>query len=138
MIYLPKKSSGNIINNIVKSDFATIIQRACPARIYLPNSSVCEEAIYNSYQQFGLIEQQINIIANAVGKREYYYHSPLGNRLFNLDLGELSKAFCCVESKEDLAEFERILKTNSYDWINEWLAYKKLTDWCNYYRMHYK
>ena len=40
------------------------------------------------YEGFGLNSRQIEIVATAQPKRDYYYQSRLGNRLFDLDLGQ--------------------------------------------------
>jgi hypothetical protein len=42
------------------------------------------------YQEFGLTESEISLIANATMKRDYFYTSPNGRRLFQLDLGKLT------------------------------------------------
>ena len=53
------------------------------------------------YRSFGLNEAQIRIIAAATPKREYYYTSPLGNRLFTLALGDIGLAYCAATNAED-------------------------------------
>ena len=47
-----------------------------------------DERSVSFYRGFGLNDQQIAIIAGSTPKREYYFTSPLGNRLFSLALGE--------------------------------------------------
>ena len=47
-----------------------------------------------TYERFGLNRRQIELIAQAIPKREYYYQSPLGCRLFELGLGAIGLAFC--------------------------------------------
>jgi type IV secretion system protein VirB4 len=53
------------------------------------------------YRSFGLNDQQIAIIAGATSKREYYFTSPLGNRLFSLALGDVGLAYCAATSSDD-------------------------------------
>jgi len=42
------------------------------------------------YGGFGLTETEISLIASATMKRDYFYTSPMGRRLFQLDLGRLT------------------------------------------------
>lgn len=51
------------------------------------------------YQSFGLNEQQIMMLAKAIPKREYYYTSPLGNRIYSLDLSPMELAFVGVRGQ---------------------------------------
>jgi hypothetical protein len=44
------------------------------------------------YGAFGLTDAEISLIAGAEMKRDYFYTSPLGRRLFRLDLGPLALA----------------------------------------------
>ena len=53
------------------------------------------------YRRFGLNDRQIEIIARATPKRDYYCQSRRGNRLFELGLGPLALALCAASSKTD-------------------------------------
>ena len=44
------------------------------------------------YRRFGLNERQIDLLAAATPKSDYYMVSPRGNRLFSLTLGEVGLA----------------------------------------------
>lgn len=57
-----------------------------PTRIYLPNPSACEPALAEAYGSLGLNGRQVEILARATPKRDYYVVTPLGSRLFQLDL----------------------------------------------------
>ena len=50
-------------------------------------------------RRFGLNDRQIEILARATPKRDYYCQSRRGNRLFELGLGEVALAFAAVSSK---------------------------------------
>ena len=55
------------------------------------------------YRRFGLNDRQIEILARATPKRDYYCQSRRGNRLFELGLGEVALAFTAASSKVDQA-----------------------------------
>jgi len=87
--------------DIEGSQIAPAIIESCPTRLFLANERALEPQIGGVYRRFGLNERQIEIIASATPKRDYYCQSALGNRLFDLGLGPLSLAFAAASSKSD-------------------------------------
>jgi type IV secretion system protein VirB4 len=79
---------------------ATLLE-SCPTRVYLPNPQAQEPLNIALYKKFGLNDVQIQILAFATPKKEYYFTSPDGNRLFDLQLGPLALAFCGSSTPED-------------------------------------
>lgn len=125
------------LDDIVKSEAASVIQTSCMTRLYLPNKKAGEPHIANQYRAFGLNEQQINIIKEAMPKQDYYYQSELGNRLFTLDLGDLAQAFLCISEKSECDRFNTIYQPNNPKWVLDWLAYKGLHEWKKFTEKHY-
>lgn len=76
------------------------------------------------YALFGLNEKQISIIKNATPKRQYFYMSPLGNRLFELALGPVALAFVGVSDKESQARIRDLYANFGQQWPNQWLKEK--------------
>jgi type IV secretion system protein VirB4 len=66
----------------------TVLLESCPTRLYLPNPEAITPDGQELYRRFGLGPQEARIIATARPKRDYYYRSPLGARLFELGLSE--------------------------------------------------
>jgi type IV secretion system protein VirB4 len=91
------------------SAVAPAIIESCPTRILLPNDRAIEPQITAIYRRFGLNDRQIEILARATPKRDYYCQSRRGNRLFELGLGEIALAFTAASSKADQALIERVL-----------------------------
>jgi len=73
--------------DIKDSSIAPAIIESCASRIFLASPQATEPQIRTIYEGFGLNSRQIEIVATAQPKRDYYYQSRLGNRLFDLDLG---------------------------------------------------
>jgi type IV secretion/conjugal transfer VirB4 family ATPase len=86
----------------MQSTIAMAINESCPTKIFLPNPCAEEETSAGFYRGLGLNERQLDIISQAIPKREYYLTSPLGNRLFDLSLGPIALAMCASSSPEDL------------------------------------
>ncbi|MHB1206803.1 MAG: conjugal transfer protein TrbE, partial [Rhodospirillaceae bacterium] len=94
--------------DITRSTIAPAIIESCPQRIFLPNERAIEPQSRTAYEGFGLNERQIELIASAVPKRQYYLQSSAGNRLFELGLGPVALALCGASSATDQAEISRV------------------------------
>ena len=95
--------------DIKGSSIAPAIIESCASRIFLPNPQATEPQIKTIYQGFGLNNRQIEIVATAVPKRDYYYQSRLGNRLFDLDLGPATLAFAGASTPQDQRDMDVVL-----------------------------
>ena len=104
------------------SAIAPAIIESCPTRILLPNDRAIEPQIMAIYRRFGLNDRQIEILARATPKRDYYCQSRRGNRLFELGLGEVALAFTAASSKADQALIEQVLAEHGRDnFVSGWL-----------------
>jgi type IV secretion system protein TrbE len=110
------------LSDIDASAIAPAIIESCPTRLFLPNERAIEPQISAIYRRFGLNDRQIEILAHATPKRDYYCQSRRGNRLFELGLGEVALAFTAASSKSDHAAIERILAEAGHGGFTEaWL-----------------
>ena len=89
------------LSDIDGSNIAPAIIESCPTRLLLPNERAIEPQITAIYRRFGLNDRQIEILARATPKRDYYCQSRRGNRLFELGLSEVALALCAASSKSD-------------------------------------
>jgi type IV secretion system protein TrbE len=106
------------------SSIAPAIIESCLTRLFLPNERAIEPQIQRIYTRFGLNDRQIEIIARATPKRDYYVQSRAGNRLFELGLGPLALALCAASSKADqLAISEMIASKGSERFAAHWLRH---------------
>lgn len=106
---------------------SSALMESCPTRIFLPNDRAMEEETARVYRRFGLNDRQIQILATAQSKRQYYYQSALGNRLFELGLGPLGLAFCASTNKDSQILAKEILVQNGKKGFNQgWLSAKDL------------
>lgn len=70
-----------------------VLIESCPTKIMLPNPEAMSSANVRAYRDLGLNDRELEIIAGATPKRDYYVKSPLGSRLVKLDLGPIALAF---------------------------------------------
>lgn len=80
--------------DIADSTIAPAIIESCPQRIFLPNDRAIEPQARTAYERFGLNPRQIELVAGAIPKRDYYLQSRRGNRLFELAMGPIALTFC--------------------------------------------
>src|SRR3546814_996114 len=78
--------------DIAGSSIAPALIESCPQRIYLPNDRALGPQGREAYERFGLNARQVELIAAAQPKRDYYLQSRRGNRLFELGLGPVALA----------------------------------------------
>jgi type IV secretion/conjugal transfer VirB4 family ATPase len=111
------------LSDIDNSAIAPAIIESCPTRILLPNERAIEPQITAIYRRFGLNDRQIEILARAMPKRDYYCQSRRGNRLFELGLSEVGLALCAASSKSDQTLIAEIVAEHGRDgflaaWLN--------------------
>jgi type IV secretion system protein VirB4 len=111
------------------SSIAPAIIESCASRIFLPNPQATEPQLRSIYKGFGLNDRQIAIIAYAQPKRDYYYQSRLGNRLFDLDLGPVALAFATAGTPEAQRALDSVSGSSEpRDFAAAWLRHRGL-DW---------
>ncbi|OIQ87407.1 type IV secretion system protein virB4 [mine drainage metagenome] len=117
------------LSDIANSAIAPAIVESCPTRVFLPNERAIEPQITAIYRRFGLNDRQIEIIARATPKRDYYCQSRRGNRLFELGLGPVALAFCAASGKADHAAITEVLDEHGRDNFAEVWLRKRGLDW---------
>ncbi len=118
------------LSDAAKSGILDVLQESCPTKIFLPNPEAFNKGSnnnwgpYDYYNSFGLNDREIEIIATAIPKREYYYKSMYGSRLFNLALGEFALAFVGASGKNDIKTINKLKEEYGDGWIPKWLEFK--------------
>ncbi|XHB98409.1 conjugal transfer protein TrbE [Nitratireductor sp. ac15] len=113
------------LSDIDGSAIAPAIIESCPTRLLLPNERAIEPQITAIYRRFGLNDRQIEIIARAMPKRDYYCQSRRGNRLFELGLSDVALALCAASAKTDQAAIARLVAEHGRDgFLTAWLHHR--------------
>ena len=117
------------LSDIQRSSIAPALIESCPTRIFLPSPQAMEPQLRTVYEGFGLNERQIELIARATPKRDYYYHSRLGARLFELALGPVALAWVASARRDDQRAMDEIQASPGAEaFAVAWLRHKRL-DW---------
>ena len=119
------------LGDIHSSPLRHVLYESCPTKIFLANPEAASEQGAEFYKTIGLNPRQVEIIARAVPKRDYYYTSPNGRRLIDLTLGPLALSFVGAASAENLREIRDLERRLGGAWPIEWLRGRNLPDWAD-------
>lgn len=118
------------LSDAAGSGILDVIVESTATKIFLPNIYARDEDTSALYRRMGLNNRQIEILAQAIPKRQYYYVSEKGRRLYDLALGPLALAFVGASDKESVAAIKQLQAKLGSAWVHEWLAQRglKLSD----------
>ncbi len=118
------------LSDAAKSGIIDVLMESCPTSIYLPNPEAEKRGTTQNpgprdfYEMLGLNDSEIELIKNGVKKRDYYFSSPEGRRVFQLGLSPLELAFVGVSGKEDVKRVQELNALHGPKWPQEWLREK--------------
>ncbi len=115
------------VTDALNTSIAPALLESCPSRILLPNDRILEPKIHSAYEKLGLNDRQCQILSQALPKRQYYYQSRLGNRLFDIECGPIALALCGAAKPEDKALIRNLIKAHGEtDFLEHYLKAKGL------------
>jgi integrase len=78
----------------------------------------------DSYAKLGLNDHEMDMLGNATPHRQYFFRSPIGSRLFTLELGDLGRAICASTGYKDVARARELLAESGGpdNFLNNWLV----------------
>ena len=103
-----------------------MIVESTATKIFLPNAYANDDEFSSLYRRMGLNQRQIEILAKAIPKRQYYYVSESGRRLYDLALGPLALSFVGATDKDSIANIRLLESRHGTDWVNEWLKLREI------------
>lgn len=116
------------ISDAERSGIIDVLKESCPTKICLPNGAAREIGTREFYERIGFNERQIEIVATAIPKREYYVASPVGRRLFDMALGPITLSFIGATGKDDLAQIADLCQQHGREWPARWLQARGVAD----------
>ena len=110
------------LSDLAKSGIGDVIVESCLTTILLPNKKATDNVTSQVYlDYFGLNDAQLNLLATAVQKRQYYYLSERGRRLFSLALGKKALAFFGIAGEEGKRQIDQFIHTHGEEkWTEKW------------------
>jgi type IV secretion system protein VirB4 len=105
---------------------ATILS-ACHTKIYLPDEEALTPVMSETYSKFGLTDAEIQLLAYLQAKRDYYYRSVIGHRVFSLNMGPVALAFAAMSTPDDQKTIDWIVSNlPSEQWGSAMLRHRGL------------
>jgi type IV secretion system protein VirB4 len=123
LLTLRKQNAAVVLvaHNVTQLSGMPIIWESCPTRIYLPNADAASPDTAAIYAGLGLTAREISLIARAAPKRDYYFTSPRGSRLFELSLGPVARALL-ASGDAVRAGATRAMHEHGAAWLDHWLG----------------
>ncbi len=120
------------LTEIANSRYRDLLLESCPGKIFLPNPEAKGQYVRDAYLKLGLSEREIDIIGEAILRRQYYFHSSQGRRLFSLDLGPVALALCAATGHRDVSQARALLeKHGAEEFLSAWLHARGLGESCS-------
>ncbi|HAU2170833.1 TPA: conjugal transfer protein TrbE [Legionella pneumophila] len=112
------------LSHAANSGILDIIVESTATKIFLPNLYARDPETRLIYERMGLNPRQIDIIASAQPKRDYYYVSEKGQRLYQLALGPYALAFVGATDPDSIARMKQLESKYEDEWVSQWLSEK--------------
>jgi type IV secretion system protein VirB4 len=115
--------------DVIASPIRDVIFASCPTKLLLPNPEAQDPSSREAYELIGLNEREIELLAQAVVKRDYYYKSPLGRRVFSFGFGPVALSFIGASGQKDLRAARDLIAQHGSQWPPHWLRYRGHEAW---------
>ena len=125
LVFLATQELADVMNSPIRD----VILASCPTKILLPNPEANEASSRPMYELIGLNDREIQLLAHATVKRDYYYKSPLGRRIFTFGFGPVALSFVGASSPEDIRAIRKLIETHGENWPAHWLDSRGLQQW---------
>lgn len=100
------------VPSVAKSKISTTILSQCQTRFFLADPNAASDLLASYYRSFDLTDAEIGALAEGRMKCDYFYKSPKGARMFQLELDPFQLALLCPP-KSILDQMERVYGRNS-------------------------
>ncbi|MEM9243055.1 MAG: conjugal transfer protein TrbE [Pseudomonadota bacterium] len=115
------------VSDALNAEISSSLIESCLSRILLPNDRALEPQIRGDYEKLGLNDKQLQLLATAKPKQQYYYQSTIGNRLFDLLLQPIALAFCAASTPADQKLLHELYKEHGREgFVEAYLKTKQL------------
>lgn len=112
------------LSDAVRSGIMDVLVESCPTKILLPNLTARQDGQRELYTGMGCNARQIEIVATATPKRDYYVMAPSGRRLIQLALQKKGLAFVGASDRDSISWIKELSSLHGQDWPRFWLREK--------------
>jgi type IV secretion system protein VirB4 len=123
------------LDKVIKSPVGSTIIQTTATKFMLPNPEAATQNVAPIYRAFGLNDRQIQNLAYARQKRDYYVMNSDGRRMFELGLGKVALAFVGASGKDQMAHVRTLKNQYGDEWVYHYLNERGVPqDWGNYWQ----
>lgn len=127
LVFLATQELADVMNSPIRD----VILASCPTKILLPNPEANENSSRPMYELIGLNDREIQLLSHATVKRDYYYKSPLGRRIFSFGFGPVALSFVGASGQDDIRTVRQLIDSEGENWPARWLRLRGLDDWAD-------
>ena len=127
LVFLATQELADVMNSPIRD----VILASCPTKILLPNPEANENSSRPMYELIGLNDREIQLLAYSTVKRDYYYKSPLGRRIFSFGFGPVALSFVGASGQEDIRAVKQLIAAHGENWPAHWLRRRGLEKWAD-------
>jgi type IV secretion system protein TrbE len=127
LVFLATQELADVMNSPIRD----VILASCPTKILLPNPEANESSSRAMYEVIGLNDREIQLLAHATPKRDYYYKSPEGRRIFSFGLGPTTLSFVGCSGQQDIRAVRQLMQAHGERWPAFWLRQRGLDQWAD-------
>lgn len=109
------------LQDVANSPIASTIFSSCQTKILLPNPEANSKENAELYRSIGLSEREVELLTYATPKREYFFKTPVGRRMFQLELGPVALAFVAASGIDERKQVKALYRQHGEDWVPHWL-----------------
>lgn len=115
------------LTDAADSGILDVIVESTATKIFLPNRFALDDENVKLYSRLGLSRRQTEIVASAIPKRQYFFTSEEGRRLYELALGPLTLSVVGVSGPESAQRIQKLIEKHSHRWFDAWLSERNLS-----------
>lgn len=119
------------LSDITDSALQSVVFESTATKLFLPNPTAASEQSAPLYRAFGLNDREIERLATATPKADYFLRNSEGARLFQLALGPAALSFFGAGSPADRAAIEALRGRLGDAWPAQWLRDRNLASWAD-------
>lgn len=131
---LLRKNNGLVVfatqslTDLHNSPILPLIMESCKTRIFLPNDEARKDGIIQFYDKFGFRDRQLDLLINAIPKKQYFIQSKSGQRVVDFNFGPVSLSFTGVSGKEEIKRVRTLESDYGPAWPLYWLSERLPSD----------
>ena len=109
------------LQDVANSPIASTIFSSCQTKILLANSSAEMEENKLLYKSIGMTDREIELLTLMTPKLDYFFMSPAGRRLFQMELGPVALSFLAASGADDRKAVKELRHLHGDRWVSYWL-----------------